>query len=60
LSEPCQGCGKWGICSRVENVVMGQCMFNRVAKYYCPGAPMKVSTALEVVELNVLTVENPT
>lgn len=41
-------------------VVMGLFMFNRDAKNYCPGALMKISTALEVVALNVLTVENPT
>jgi len=32
-------------------------MCNRDAKYYYPGVPMKVITALEVVELNVLIVD---
>jgi len=31
-------------------------MFNRGARYYCPEAPMKVSSALEVVELIALIV----
>jgi len=59
LSELCQGCGKWGMSPWVAKVVMEQCMFNRDAKYYCSGAPMKVSMALEVVELNVLILEDP-
>lgn len=51
---------KMGKFTKVEKFVMGLCMFNRDAKNYCPGALMKISTALEVVALNVLTVENPT